>query len=176
MLTGYPELTAEQSGLVAEIDALVERHGGGRDALIPVLADLRERHHEISDLAMQAVADRLGVPPVEVYGVVSFYAFLGTARTGRYVIRLCRTLSCHFAEVTAVARALEQQLGVPFGETSADGRFTAEWTNCVGMCDQAPAMLVNERVYGNLTPDRVGEILAELRAVDADGVSPAGEP
>ncbi len=166
MLTVHPEPTAEQCALSGEIDALVERHGSDRSALIPILQDLRERHQVISDLAMQVVADRLGVPPVDVYGVVTFYAFLGTAPTGRYVIRLCRTLSCHLSGTRAVAERLERELGVPFGASTPDGRFTLEWTNCVGLCDQAPAMLVNDRVYGGLTPERVGEVLGEIRAAD----------
>ncbi len=163
MLTVPPELTAQQAELVDEIDALVERHGRSRDALIPVLQDLRERYREIGDLAMQVIADRLDVPPVEVYGVATFYSFLGTRRTGRYVIRMCRTLSCEFAGKQAVADQLERELGVSFGETTEDELFTLEWANCIGMCDQAPAMLVNDEAYGDLTPEKVTDIVAALR-------------
>jgi NADH:ubiquinone oxidoreductase subunit E len=163
MLTVPPELTAQQAELVDEIDALVERHGRSRDSLIPVLQHLRERHREIGDLAMQVIADRLDVPPVEVYGVATFYSFLGTRRTGRYVIRMCRTLSCEFAGKQAVADQLERELGVSFGETTEDELFTLEWANCIGMCDQAPAMLVNDEAYGDLTPEKVTDIVAALR-------------
>jgi NADH:ubiquinone oxidoreductase subunit E len=167
MLTVHPSPTAEQRHLIETIDGLVETHGRDRAALIPILQDVRDRYHEISDLAMQVVADRLGIPPVDVYGVVTFYSFLGPRRTGRYVVRLCRTLSCHLARTRAVADGLERELGIHFGQTTADGRFTLEWTNCIGMCDQAPAMLVDDRVHGGLTPEKASGILAAIREAEA---------
>ncbi|MBN2176083.1 MAG: NAD(P)H-dependent oxidoreductase subunit E [Demequinaceae bacterium] len=167
MLTVPPQLAPEFETLSKEIDALLKTHGRGRDALIPVLQDLRERHNEISDLAMQIVGDRLRVPAVEVQGVATFYSFLGTDATGQHVIHLCRTLSCDMAGAKSIAKTLSKELGIKFGETTEDGQFTLKWSNCIGMCDQAPAALVNREAVGNLTPERVKEIIAGLRAKDA---------
>jgi len=153
-------LSTQQDKLMGEIDKLVEAHGNGRDALIPILQDIQKRYHTISDFAMQTVADRLGIHPVEVYGVVTFYAFLNEKYHGRFVIRLCRTISCDMAGKDAVARQLRNDLGVEFGETTPDGRFTLEWANCIGMCDQGPAMLVNDQVFTFVTPEKVHDILA----------------
>lgn len=163
MLNVPAALATEHSVLIDDIDALIEAHGGGRDALIPVLQAVREKHLDISDLAMQVIADRLSIPPVEVYGVVTFYSFLQTGPTGRHVIRVCRTLSCAFAGATSIAQKLEAELGISMGETTADGQFTLEWANCIGMCDQTPAMLANERAVGNLAVETVSEIIDGLR-------------
>jgi len=123
------------------------------------------RHHVIGDFAMQAVADRLGIHPVEVYGVVTFYAFLHEKYHGRFVIRLCRTASCAMAGKDAVARQLRNDLGIDFGQTTPDGRFTLEWANCIGMCDQGPAMLVNDQVFTHVTPQKVHDILSACEKV-----------
>ena len=93
---------------------------------------------------MQVLADLLDLHPVEVYGVVSFYTFLNSEKKGRYVVRLCQTISCDMAGKDAVAAALREALGIEFGETTEDGVFSLEWANCLGMCDQGPAMLVND--------------------------------
>jgi [NiFe] hydrogenase diaphorase moiety large subunit len=152
-------LNTQQDRLMAEIDELVECHGTRRDALIPILQSLQKRYHTISDFAMQAVADRLNLHPVEVYGVVTFYAFLNEKYHGRFVIRVCRTISCDMAGKQAVARQLCNDLGIEFGQTTPDGRFTLEWANCIGMCDQGPAMLVNDQVFTHVTPEKVHNIL-----------------
>lgn len=153
-------LTTQQDKLLGEIDVLVKRHGSRRNSLVPILQDVQKRYHTISDFAMQAVADRLGIHPVEVYAVVTFYAFLNETYHGRFVIRLCRTVSCDMAGKEAVARQLRNDLGVDFGQTTPDGRFTLEWANCIGMCDQGPAMLVNDQVFTHVTPEKVHDILA----------------
>jgi [NiFe] hydrogenase diaphorase moiety large subunit len=152
-------LISQQERLTDSIDYLVREHGSDRGALIPILQSLQQQYHTINDFAMQTVADRLGIHPVEVYAVVTFYAFLNERYQGRFVIRLCRTISCHMAEKDAVARQLRTELGIDFGETTADGRFTLEWAHCLGMCDQGPAMLVNDQVFTQVTPAKVHEIL-----------------
>jgi NADH:ubiquinone oxidoreductase subunit E len=163
MLAIPAELATANVDLIKEIDALIAEHGTKREALIPVLQGLREKHHEITDIAMQVLANRLGVTPIEVHGVVSFYAFLGTAETGQHVISLCRTLSCEMAGIRDIAKALEAELGVPVGGTTADGKVTLQWANCIGQCDMAPAAIVDHAALGTLTPERVREIVAGLR-------------
>ena len=148
-----------------ELQALAEQFGGQRDALVPMLQAVQRKNGYVSDLAMQEIADILGIHPVEVYGVVSFYSFLSTEPKGRSIIRMCRTISCDIAGKDAVARQLENDLGIRFGETTKDGRFTLEWTNCLGMCDQGPALMVNDKLYTMVTADKVADILDECRKV-----------
>lgn len=146
-----------------ELEALADQYGRDRSALMPMLQAVQRKNGYVSDLAMQEIADILGIHPVEVYGVVSFYSFLSTEPKGRFVIRLCRTISCDMAGKDAVARQLENDLGISFGETTEDGMFTLEWTNCIGMCDQGPALMVNEKIYTKVTADQVADILDECR-------------
>jgi NADH:ubiquinone oxidoreductase subunit E len=156
-------ISGQQQQIITEVRALVEKLGNGRQSLIQILQALKARHGEISDFAMQLVADELGIHPSEVYGVVTFYSFLGAGKQGRTVIRLCRTISCEMAEGGAVARQVEAELGIKFGETTPDGQFTLEWANCMGLCDQGPALMVNQTIYSKVTPERAHEIIEECR-------------
>ncbi len=156
-------ISGQHQQIKTEIRALVEKLGNGRQSLIQILQALKARHGEISDFAMQLVADVLRIHPSEVYGVVSFYPFLGQQKQGKTVIRLCRTISCDMANSGAVARQIEAELGIRFGETTPDGQFTLEWTNCMGLCDQGPALMVNQTIYSKVTPERAHEIIEECR-------------
>lgn len=169
-MLNLPTPVAEQGAeLIAAIDALVDRHGHDRGALLPILQDLRAERGEITPLAMQVLADRLGAAPSEVQGVVTFYSFLGVEARGRHVVRLCRTLSCAMAGAHEVAAALEAELGIPVGATTPDGLVTLEWANCIGLCDTPPAALADDVAVRRLTPDRVGEVVAALRAAGGTG-------
>jgi [NiFe] hydrogenase diaphorase moiety large subunit len=158
-------LVSQQQKLQDEIHELVGRHGRTRAALMPVLQELQQKYSSVSDFAMQVVADEIGIHPAEVYGVVSFYSFLHHEPRGRFQIRLCQTISCDLAGKSRVARQLENELGIRFGETTADGRFSLEWASCLGMCDQGPALLVNERVYARVSPEHVHRIIDDCRKV-----------
>jgi [NiFe] hydrogenase diaphorase moiety large subunit len=156
-------LVGQQQRQQDEIRGLVERFGRNRTSLIPILQEIQTSRAAISDFAMQVVADELGIHPSEVYGVVSFYAFLRQESRGRFVFRLCQTISCDLAGKDRVARQLQNDLGIGFGETTADGRFSLAWASCLGMCDQGPALLVNDRVYTHVTPEQVHEIIDECK-------------
>jgi [NiFe] hydrogenase diaphorase moiety large subunit len=156
-------LMTDRERLAGEIQALAEKHGKCRTALIPMVQEIKRKYGKIDSYAMQVVADQLGIHPVEVYSVVSFYAFLGSEAHGKYIIRLCRTISCDMQGKDRVKRQLENDLGIAFGQTTADGKFSLEWANCMGMCDQGPAMLVNDKLYTRVTPEKVHEILEECR-------------
>lgn len=158
-------LVSQQQKIQDEIHALVEEHGRSRAALMPVLQEIQRRHASVSDFAMQVVADELGIHPAEVYGVVSFYAFLHHEPRGRFQVRLCQTISCDLAGKARVARQLENELNISFGQTTPDGRFSLEWASCLGLCDQGPALLVNDRVYVRVTADQVHRIIEDCRKV-----------
>ncbi len=112
---------------------------------------------------MQVIADLLDIHPVEVHSVVSFYSFLNEGPQGPFVIRLCRTVTCDMAGKEQVARQLENDLGIRFGETTADGKFSLRWANCLGMCDQGPALLVNDQIHTRITAEKVHGILERCR-------------
>ncbi len=158
-------LVSEREQLRSNIENWVTQYGNNRSALIPVLQEVQRKYNHISEFVMQVVADILNIHPVEVYGVASFYSFIGPEQKGRFIIRLCRTISCEMQGKERVARQLENDLGISFGETTPDGNFTLEWASCLGLCDQGPALLVNERVFTQVTPEKVYDILEECRKV-----------
>jgi NADH:ubiquinone oxidoreductase subunit E len=156
-------LIPQNEALKADLLALAERYGRRRSALMPMLQSVQAKQSHISPYAMQIIADILGIHPVEVYGVVSFYSFLNAEPKGEFIIRLCRTISCDMKDKDRVARQLENELGISFGETTPCGKFTLEWANCLGMCDKGPALLVGDDVHTEVTPEKAHEIIEECR-------------
>ncbi len=134
-----------------------------RTVLIPLLQKIQEKYNYISEYSMQVVADLLNISAAEVFGVVTFYSFLYDKPRGRSVIRLCRTISCDLKDKDEVAQQLENSVGVKFGETTSDGEFTLEWTNCIGLCDRGPAMMINDKIYTQVRPENVHQILDEYK-------------
>jgi len=132
----------------------------GKDQRLLVL--LKEAHRKngyLSQEIMSELAESLEMSKSDVYGVASFYSFLSTKSLGRNVIRICQSLPCYLKDYQSVAESITAELGIEPGETTADGRFTFELTNCIGACDKAPAMLINNEVHGDLTPEKINQIL-----------------
>ena len=105
------------------------------------------------------VAQSLKIPISEVYGVATFYSFLSVKPLGRNVIRVCKSLPCHLQHSEIVIASVADELGIGPGEATPDGRFSFELTNCIGACDKPPAMLINDEVHFDLTPERIALIL-----------------
>ncbi len=145
------------------IKGLCEDHGNDRGRLLDVLTAVQRLQGCVSPEAQALVAEALGSSLVEVKSALSFYAFLSEAPKGLVVIRLCDDVVDEMKGSRRVARALEEELGIRFGETTPDGKFTLEYTPCIGMCDQAPAALVNDVVVTDLGPDRAREGIKKLR-------------
>jgi len=156
-------LVSEKHALTEDIEQLVLKYGTGRQALLPILQDLQKKAGHISEFAQQEIARLLDIHPVEVYGVVTFYSFLRTKEEGRYIVKLCQTISCDLAGKKGIARTIEKELGINFGQTSHDHKFTLEYINCMGMCDVGPAMLINDEVHTHLTPHSVVDILKNCK-------------
>jgi NADH:ubiquinone oxidoreductase subunit E len=110
---------------------------------------------------MTELAESLGVPVNDVYGVASFYSFLTTRPQGRNVIRICRSLPCYIKNAQIIIDTVAEAIGIRPGETTPDGRFSFELTNCIGLCDQAPAMLINGDAHVDLTPKKISRILQQ---------------
>jgi len=156
-------LILEKNAMTDEIEQLVAKFGKERSSLLPILQSIQRNHSYIPDFAQQEVARLLDIHPVEVFSVISFYAFLNTKPKGRNIVRLCQTITCDLAGKKSVAQAIERELGIKFGETTKDNRITLEYANCLGMCDQGPAMIINERVFPKVTPEKAVEILSEVK-------------
>ncbi|MCF8435271.1 MAG: NADH-quinone oxidoreductase subunit NuoE [Ignavibacteriales bacterium] len=156
-------LVMEKNQLTEEIEVLIKKYGKERSSLIPILQDIQKQHSYISDYAQQEVARLLDIHPVEVFSVISFYAFLNSSPKGRNIVRLCQTITCDLAGKKNVASAIERELGIKFGQTTPDNKITLEYANCLGMCDVGPAMIVNDRVYYKLDPEKAVSIINEIR-------------
>ncbi len=146
-----------------QIALICERYHNNPHRMLDILRDVQDQFRFISRPAMQTVADKTGLTQVAVEGVASFYAFLSLEPKGRVTIRLCDDIVDRFAGLAAVTEAFEKALGITVGETSADGAFSLEYTPCIGMCDQAPAAMVNDVVLTGLTPNKVHKIAVALQ-------------
>jgi NADH-quinone oxidoreductase E subunit len=147
----------------ARIAELVGRYPTPRAALIPILHLAQRRGGGwLSEATIAAVAAEVGLTPAEVYGVVSFYDLFHREPVGRHRIRVCTNLSCQLRGSDEIMAALARELEVGEDEVTADGRCSYVHFECLGSCDTAPMMMVDERYEENLTPDRVRQILGEL--------------
>lgn len=156
-------LVLEKNTLTEEIEKLAGQYGNNRASLMPILQAIQAKYNHISDHAQQEIARVLDIHPVEVFGVISFYAFLHSKPQGRNIVRLCKTISCEHAGKENVAKAIERELGINFGETTKDQKVTLEYTSCLGMCDQGPAMIVNDQVFTMLDPEKACEIISKIK-------------
>lgn len=156
-------MIAEKNAMVEEIELLVEKYGRDRSALLSILHEIQNKYRYISEYAQQEVARMLDIHPVEVYSFISFYAFLNSEPKGRNLVRICKTISCDMVGKTAVVKAIERELGIEIGGTTKDNKFTVEYANCLGLCDQGPAMAINDRVYVKLTPEKAVKLLSEVK-------------
>jgi len=136
---------------------------GKQEKLLDMLNERQRTSGYISKEAMEQIAEATGLSVGEVYGVTTFYGFLSTSPQGRHVIRICKSLPCYLKGGSMIMESVETAIGIKPGETTADGMFSFELTNCIGACDQAPAMLINEKLYGNLTPGKIFEIIQSYK-------------
>ncbi|MDX8354962.1 NAD(P)H-dependent oxidoreductase subunit E [Cognatiyoonia sp. IB215182] len=154
------EATPAQQDHVAQICA---QYQNDPHRMLDILRDVQDQFRCISRQTMKTVAAKTGLTEVAVEGVASFYAFLSLEPKGRVTIRLCDDIVDRFAGLPDVAATFEKELGITIGQTSADGAFSLEYTPCIGMCDQAPAAMINDVVLTTLTPEKVREIAKKLK-------------
>ena len=140
---------------------LSEKHGRARESLMPILQAIVQKHNYLTDEAMVEVARELDISAAEVYGTASFYTFLDTQVKGKYVIRVCKTITCSMKGKSDIIHTLEEILKIKVGETTTDKQFSLIETNCIGWCHKAPAILINELPYTELTPEKVSEIIKD---------------
>lgn len=143
------------------VKKLADKHGRSRTSLMPILQDIIEEKRYLSDEAMISVARELDISAADVYGTASFYTFLDTEVRGKYIIRVCKTISCAMKGKNDILHTIEDTLKIKVGETTSDRKFTLLETNCIGWCHKAPAMLINDIPYTELTPEKITEILQE---------------
>ena len=132
---------------------------GERGKLLVLLEAAQSKSAHISHDTITELAESLELSVGEVYGVASFYSFLSIKPKGRNIIRICKSLPCLLKDAQVIIEGVRKEIGIKPGETTPDGRFSFELTNCIGACDKAPAMIVNSDVHGDLTPKKIAKIL-----------------
>jgi len=146
----------------AELEKLAPRYPNRAALLLPALWLVQQECGWVSEPAMEEVAAFLGVSPVRVYSVVTFYHMFHTTPPGRYNIQVCHNLSCSLCGAEKLLGWLHAKLGVGVGEPTADGRFMIQRVECLGACEHAPCCQINDTFHFDLTPEKLGAILDAL--------------
>jgi NADH-quinone oxidoreductase E subunit len=143
---------------------IVNTYKDVRGGLIPALHALQAVYgNHLPEEALKELAEGLHIPPCQVYGVATFYSMFSVAPRGRHIIRICESPPCHLMGAQGIIGIVEDELGIRVNGTTSDGQFTLELTSCIGACEVAPAMMIDEEVYGDLTRDRISEVLKKFR-------------
>lgn len=146
-----------------EVKKTIEEHRNTKGALIPVLHKIQNLYGYLPEDLLKLVSEELNVAMAEIYGVASFYSFFSLEPKGEHVIRVCLGTACYVKGSQLILDELSKQLNIEVGKTTKDGKFTLEATRCLGACGLAPAMMIDEKVYGRLSPEHVTDILKEYR-------------
>ena len=135
-----------------------------RELVVDVMLALQEHYGYLNDEAVDEVASLMGMSPLEVEELATFYTFIYREPVGKFVIHVCDSLICWMDGYESIKNYLCKKLDITVGGTSADGLFTILPVCCIGYCDLSPAMLINRKVYGHLTPEKIDEILEKLKS------------
>ena len=155
-----------------EIEAELQHYEHKRAACIEALKIVQRHQRWVSDASIHEVAAMLEMTPDELDGVATFYNLIFRKPVGKHVILLCDSVSCWIMGYVRLRERLQATLGIGFGETSRDGRFTLLPIPCLGTCDHAPALMVGDELYSDLTPERLDEVLDRYRLrSDGDGAT-----
>lgn len=143
------------------VELLVQDFMDKKGVTVPVLQRIQAEFGYLPRPVVEYVAKRLRIPPSKVFGVATFYAQFHLKPRGKNIIRVCRGTACHVRGGTGIAKEMQEILQVGVGETTEDMEFTYEEVACIGACGLAPVMMINDRTYGRLVPDKLKGILEE---------------
>jgi NADH-quinone oxidoreductase subunit E len=155
------------------VERLLPRYPQKRSAMLMVLHAIQEDAGYISKDAIEWTAQKLGVAPIMVYEVVTFYPMFRQAPIGRRHVKVCRTLSCALRGAYRVCDSLQENLACGLGQTSADGNFTLEFVECVAACGSAPVVMVDNQLHENITPEKAPDFAAKLKTETTAAMPPS---
>ncbi len=154
---------AFEPGLLQKINDIISKHETQQSALIPVLREVQDNFGWLSPQSMEEVAVMLDLPPTGVQNVATFYTMFFTEPTGNHIVWVCRTLSCALKGAEHIEHHLCERLDLNTGDTTEDGSITLMEAECLASCGTAPAMLVDDTLYENLTREKVDNIIDSLK-------------
>ena len=145
-----------------KIQALISKYPEKRSALIPSLWLAQKDTGFLSPDIVREIAEIFDLSPNEVYEVISFYTMFHKKPVGKYLLQVCTNLSCQLCNAEELVEHLTRKLGIKFGETTADGKFTLMEVECLGSCSTSPVIQINDDYYENLTPEKIDRVLDGL--------------
>jgi NADH-quinone oxidoreductase subunit E len=154
------EGTQNGKAVLEAVQDAVSRHGATREELIPILNDVNRTVGYLPREALEEISRLLRVPQSQLFSVATFYHMLSTEKRGRHVIQFCESAPCHVAGGRQVWQTLQESVALKSGETSPDGKWTLITTSCLGVCGVGPVIVIDDDIYGNVSPEQVSEILA----------------
>lgn len=148
---------------------IIKEEGGDKEHLLSILLEIQKecKRNYINEASAKIVAEQLDMPLVQLYDILTFYAMLETKPRGRYIIEVCNNAPCYVSKSYVMAKFLRKELGINFGETTEDGLFSLQYMPCAGACNIGPVIKIGDRVYGNLSEDRIRKILEDLKEEDS---------
>lgn len=148
---------------MADYQAIISAYKDLPGGIIQAYHAIQKEYSYIPEEAVAAAAEAFDMPKAKAYGVATFYSYFKVGKRGKNVIRICESAPCHVAGADKVVAALEKELGIKMGETTADGKFALEFTECVGQCQATPVITINSKPYGDMTPEKIAAVLAEYK-------------
>ncbi|MGB9788714.1 MAG: NADH-quinone oxidoreductase subunit NuoE [Dictyoglomus turgidum] len=145
-----------------ELEKILDQFSSTKGSLIMILHAIQEKFGYLPKEALEMVSEKLKIPLSEIYGVVTFYSFFRLEPQGKHVIRLCMGTACYVKGAADLLTALEQ-IGLKEGKVTEDGYFSLDLVRCIGACSMAPALMIDEEVYGKLTPDKLKKLIENFR-------------
>lgn len=142
---------------------VLDKYAGVKGSLITILQNAQEIYGYLPTEVLYEVAANTGNSPAKVMGVATFYTQFRFKPVGKYLILLCKGTACHVNGSEMIAQTLKETLGIGDGDTTEDGLFSLSFVACLGCCSLSPVMMINDETYGNLTPEKVREIIKELK-------------
>ena len=150
------------------IDSILEQHGCDKTQVIGIMQDVQKEYRYLPEDALLYIAEKTGMSAAKLYGVATFYENFSLDAKGKYVIKCCNGTACHVRKSDDVQKALWEATGMTPGQhTSEDGVFTIERVSCLGSCGLAPTVMVNDVVHSKMTPDKMRELVQEIREKEA---------
>ncbi|MFB3885400.1 MAG: NADH-quinone oxidoreductase subunit NuoE [Thermodesulfobacteriota bacterium] len=146
-----------------QLCAILEGHRGEKKGLIPVLLEIQKELGYLPKGGMTRVAQFLGIKPIDVWGVATFFNQFRLTPLGKNHVKVCMGTACHLAGGRLVLEALERELSIKVGETSADGNFSLERVACIGCCTLAPVSVIKDKIHPKMSPFKVEESLIPYR-------------
>lgn len=153
---------------LVEVAKIAAAYQNQPEMLMKVVLRVQKVVTALSEDVANVIAREMNIPMSKVYSFITFYAMLSVKPRGRYIIRMCKSAPCHVRGAKQVVRAMEKQLGIRMGETTEDGRFTLEYCPCLGICDISPAIMINDKTYGNLNETSVCEVIKRYIREDVE--------